>query len=265
LDNPANNLKVSQNLHEMLLLRYEPVAIKLIKNEAEIPSGAIRPIRDLKKHLALCQAFAYARREKKTVYMEKQDHWCWNPLIGLGHVDCSEGSDPFELICDGLLGIEDREASRNFFKKFPRLAMDTYIGIMTAPLCEAEFAPDIVLIYSNNAQLRMMLWAAKRATGKLVETQLDAIDSCVFSIVPPLLNGEYRVTLPDVGEYERAMTEEDEIIFSVPGARLDELVCGLRSFFDRGISYKHHRKQMLLDYPLPDFYKKLFTMWGLDA
>ena len=70
------NFKTSGELHEMLQLRYEPVAVKLVKSEDIIPEDAIKPRRDLSKHLALCQAFALARREKKTVYMDKDDHWC---------------------------------------------------------------------------------------------------------------------------------------------------------------------------------------------
>jgi hypothetical protein len=54
-----------------------------------------------------------------------------------------------------------------------------------------------------------MVWAIKNMTGQLVSTQLDAIDSCMYSCVLPLKTGEYRVTLPDVGEYERAGADEE--------------------------------------------------------
>jgi uncharacterized protein (DUF169 family) len=143
--------------------------------------------------------------------------------------------------------------------------LERCIGIVVAPLCQSTFEPDLYLIYSNNAQLRSLVWAVKSVTGKLVETQLDAIDSCSFACIPPLLNGEYRVTLPDVGEYERAMAEENEIIFSVPGGRMGALLSGLHSFYDRCSGYAGHSRIMLLDYPLPDFYKQLFDIWGLGT
>ena len=258
------NKSESQSLHEILILRYEPIAVKLIENENQIPGGAIKPIRDYGQHMALCQAFGLTRREKKTIYMDKNDHWCWNPFIGLGLVDCSEGTESFEVVCGRLLGIADIDAARKFFAKFPRLPLNKYIGIVTAPLCSADFTPDLVLIYCNNAQLRSLVWAVKRLTGKLVETQLDAIDSCIYSIVPPILSGEYRVTLPDMGEHERAMAEETEIILSVPGGKLAELIEGLGSFVERGMGYANHRRAMLYDYAQPEFYKTLFDMWGLN-
>ncbi|MCL2401713.1 MAG: DUF169 domain-containing protein [Oscillospiraceae bacterium] len=258
-----NNPQMSRALHEMLILRHEPIAVKLIKSEDEIPDHAICPRRDLKKHMALCQAFAMARRDKKTVYMDKLDHWCWNPLIGLGHVECIEGTDSFDVVCR-FLGMSDMDAARGFFAKFPRLPFGEHTGIVSAPLETAEFTPDLLLIYCNNAQLRSLVWAAKLKMGRLVETQLDAIDSCIYACVPPILTGEYRVTLPDIGEYERAMADEDEIIFSVPGARIDELLDGLRSFYDRGAGYAHHQRDMVYDFPRPEFYNELFDMWGLD-
>ena len=257
------NYDAGRSLNEMLLLRFEPIAVTFIKDESKVPESAIKPRRDMNTPLALCQGLALTRREKKTLYMDIKDHSCWNPLIGMGHVDCSEGSESFE-VAHKMLGIDDPVLSRRFFAKFPRLPFGEYKGILLAPLCFASFVPDVVLIYTNNARLRDILLAVKRMTGKLVETQLDAYDSCVFSLVPTFLSGEYRVTLPDIGEYERAMAEEDEIIFSIPGNRMDELLCGLRAFYESGRGYAHHHRNMLIDYPRPEFYTKLLQLWGLD-
>jgi len=37
-----------------------------------------------------------------------------------------------------------------------------------------------------------------------VTSTLDPIGSCVHSVVPPLLRGEYQVTVPGPGDFERA-------------------------------------------------------------
>lgn len=253
----------SRELREMLLLRYEPIAIKMIRSEQEIPENAVRPMRDLGRHIALCQAFAWTRREKKTLYMDKSSEWCWNPLIGLGLVDCPEGSPAFELVCRNL-GIQNIEAARAFFANFPTLPVNTYIGIATAPLSGCAFEPDLVLVYCNPAQLRSLVWAVKNVTGKIISTQLDAIDSCVYACVPPLVTGEFRVTLPDIGEYERASADENEIILSVPGHRIEELITGLHAFYDRNMGYAQLSREMLTDFPRPAFYNELFELWGLD-
>ena len=257
------NVGYRNELREMLLLRNEPIAIKMVENEKDIPDGTMKPMRDLGKHIALCQAFAMTRRDRKTIYMDKTSEWCWNPLVGFGFVECDEGSEAFDIICR-VLGIADQEAARKFFAQFPTLPYGKYTGILITPLGDCAAEPDIVLIYCNNAQLRTLLWAVKNATGKIVSTQLDAIDSCVYSCVPTLQTGEYRVTIPDMGEHERAAADENEIILSVPGSRLEELVQGVRVFYDRNMAYSQLTRDMLLEFPRPPFYNELFKIWGLE-
>ena len=64
-----------RKLKELLLLRYEPIAMKLLENEEQVPEGAVRPKKDLGIHLALCQAFAMVRRQRVCLAMLKEDHW----------------------------------------------------------------------------------------------------------------------------------------------------------------------------------------------
>ncbi len=258
------NSTYSRELRDMLLLRFEPIAVKMIENEADVPSDAIRPQKDMGTHMALCQAFSLARREYKTIYMVKEDHWCWNPLIGLGHVDCSKGTDTFKVVTSAL-GIPDMEKAQAFFVKFPRFPLGRYKGIVTAPLKDCPFDPDVVLIYSNNAQLRAMLWGIKAMMGKIVKTEMDAIDSCVYAIVVPMQDGEYRVTLPDIGEFERAAPGEDEIILSVPKGRLEELISGMRIFEDIKMGYTGLKRELDYDFSRPPFYNTLYEMWGLET
>ena len=65
-----------EELERRLQLRTSPIAIKLIQQKEEIPKGAVRPVKDLGYHLALCQGFAMSRRNKTTVAMLKEwgDH-----------------------------------------------------------------------------------------------------------------------------------------------------------------------------------------------
>ena len=256
------NINHNKELREMLILRYEPIAIRMIKNEEDVPENALNPMRDLKKHMALCQAFGLARRDGKTIYMDKYSEWCWNPLIAFGFVECTEGTESFDVVCKHL-GIGDADAAKKFFAKFPRLPQNKYKGILVMPLSACTAEPDVVLIYCNNAQLRHLAWAVKNVTGKTISTQIDAIDSCAYSCVVPMNTGEYRITLPDVGEFERAAADENEIILSVPGARMEELMTGLRPFSQRGKGYKNLEKSMEFEFARPVFYNDLFRHWDL--
>lgn len=248
-----------EDLERILLLRTSPIAVKMLEKEEDIPEGAIRPKRDQGVHLAQCQAFAMSRRKRLTVAMLKEDNWCWGPLIGYGLTKLPEEYSVIPFM------IENPEAAKKHAEDFPRLEYGKYIGILSAPLRTADFEPDLILIYSNTAQLRSMLMAVKHKEGFLVKSLFDPIDSCIYSTVPTILTGQYRITLPDPGEYERAMAGEDEIIFSVPTDNISELISGLNHFETRKMGYTDLTMDMRPDFPRPQFYRKLYEMWGLDV
>ena len=253
--------RYGEELEELLKLRTSPIAVKMLEKEADIPKEAVRPKRDRGHHLAQCQAFALSRRRGETIAMLKEDNWCWAPLIGYGLVP------PFddETISPMYFIVGNMTAAKRVAQGFPRLEEGKYIGILSAPLKNASFVPDLVLIYSNTAQLRSLLMAIKYKEGHLVKSQFDPIDSCVYSTVPVILNGQYRITLPDPGEYERAMAEEGEIILSVPPDKMAELMEGLKFFQEMKLGYRHLTMEMRPDFPQPPFYKELFKKWGLDT
>lgn len=247
----------------MFLLRYEPIAVKMIEDEKDVPDNALNPKRDMGKHMSLCQAYALARRNRKTVYMDKASEWCWCPMVCMGYIDAGPGTPSFDIL-SRFIGISDKAAAEKFFAEFPRLPFGKYKGLVISPLCSCPFEPDVVLIYANPAQIRLMIGGIKRQTGGIVETKLDVIDSCAYSTVPPLLTGQYRVTFPDPGEYERGLADENEVILSVPGPRLDEIMTGLRNNNNSGLGYKFLNKEMEFDFKRPPFYNDLFEMWGCD-
>lgn len=251
--------RYGEDLEKLLHLRTSPIAVKMLEKEEDIPEGAIRPKRDRGDHFAQCQAFAMSRRQGVSIAMLKEDNWCWGPLVGYGLEELPEEFTTFPFM------IENEEAARNHCKNFPRLERGKYIGIVSAPLKTANFDPDLVLIYSNTAQLRSMLMAIKIKEGFMITSLFDPIDSCIYSVVPVLLTGQYRITLPDPGEYERAMAGEDEIILSVPTDKMEELISGLHKFEERKMGYTQLAMHVQPNFPRPEFYSRLFKIWGLDT
>lgn len=253
-----------KQLMEMMNLHLNPQAIKMIENEADVPADAIRPLKDYGKHVALCQAMALTKREGKTVYMTKEDHWCWNPLIGLGSVKCEPGMESFDEICKYLC-VEDMNKARKFLAEFPKLPYHKYVGILIAPAQSCDFIPDVILINcKNNYQLRFMLLGIKNKTGKMLNNPFDALDTCSHTIVEPMLTGEYRIAIPDPGDQVRALADKNEIVLAVPTSRLEELVSGCSAMDKMGCGYKAMQPDMMYDFARPPFYNKLFELWNLD-
>ena len=255
--------KYGQEIEKLLKLKTPPIGVKFIKSEDEIPDNAIRPKKDMNGHIAQCQAFAMSRREGETVAVLKDDQWCWAPLIAYGLVDSSAidfDRDDIEPQMKGIL-----KWTKELADDLPSLPAGKYIGIISTPLTTTEFMPDVIMIYSNNSQLRSMLMALKFRPDYSIETDLEPFDSCVYAVVPVFLDGKYRVTFPDPGEYERAMVGEDKVIFSMPVNKLDEYVDALSQLGKMGQGYTGLKKGMQPDFPRPDFYDVIFESAGLDV
>jgi len=237
--------KYGEELETSLLLRTSPIAVKMLEKEADIPEEAFRPKRDGGYHLAQCQAFGMSRREGKTVAMLKEDHWCPTALTAYGMVEKT-----------GMMA--------SFAENYDCFEVGKYIGIVTAPLKNATFIPDVVLIYMNNAQLRGVLVPMSFGRGEDQFITELFLPSCGHSVVDPMITGKYVVVLPDPGEYQRALAAEDEIILAVPGKRMKELMTSLKGM---GKMYSHREQYMSMhpDFERPQFYKDMFKAWGLDS
>ncbi len=238
--------RLGEALERLLLLRTSPLALKLLQNEADVPPGAIRPKRDWGQHLAQCQAFALARRRRVAMVMLKEDHWCWGALIAYGLVPRPD------------------EPSLAEHLDYPNLEPGKYAGLVAAPLRDAGFMPDMVMLYGNPAQLRTLLLAVPNEERDKVRYHFFP-PACAYLVVPVLETGCYVVALPDPGDYQRALAAEDEIIISMPADKVAGLVAGLEQMDARGKGYAAFSQDMRPDFPQPEFYERLFREWGLDA
>jgi uncharacterized protein (DUF169 family) len=252
-----------EELEKLLLLKTAPIAVKMLEKEEDIPKEAIRPKRDRGYHIAQCQAFTLTRRNRETIAMLKEDNWCWGPLIAYGLVE------PPEMFLEGNVFypvlVSSLEASKKLSQKHAAFEYGKYIGILSAPLSTASFTPDLVLIYSNTLQLRVMLMSIMYKDGHMVTSEFNPLDSCIYSVVPVIKEGGYRITLPDPGDFQRALAGEDEIILSASPDRVADLVMGLRHLEEIAHGYLSHQMEMRPDFPRPDFYNMLFKQWGLDV
>jgi uncharacterized protein (DUF169 family) len=250
------------DLLNLLVLRTYPIAIKMLKNEGEIPKGAVRPKKDLKTHYSACQAFGIVRRRGTALAMFIEDHWCFEPIIAYGLVepprDFLEGSG-------SAFFVRDKKAAQQRTRDIPLLPHGRYAGMALAPLHKAGFSPDLTMIYCNASQLRHLLFALMLKSGRRVTSTLDPIWSCVHSVVPSLLKGTCEVTVPDPGDFERAAVGDDEMIFTVPAGLMQELMDGVYHYEKAGMGYRSFARELKGDFQQPPFYRQYFKMWGLDT
>ncbi len=196
--------KYGTDLLSMLVLRTYPIAIKMLKDQNEIPKGAVRPKKDLGEHYSACQAFGIVRRRGTSLAMFIEDHWCFEPIIGYG---LAEPPEDFKEGAGSNFFIRDKEAAKERNNSIPIIPYGRYSGMVLAPLNKANFVPDLTVIYCNATQLRHMLFSMMRENGYRVSSTLDPLWSCVHSVAPSILTGECVVTVPDPGEFERGASE----------------------------------------------------------
>jgi uncharacterized protein (DUF169 family) len=249
--------KYGEELEQRIRLQTFPLAVKLLKTEAEIPEGAERPLKDFGYRIPLCQGFALSRKEGRTIAMFKEDMWCFEPVIGYGWAESPqyflEGYNRFPE------DVMDLEAGKNYVNDLPCLAVGHYTGVVSAPLTRVSFEPDLVILYCNSAQLSLLLLGREYKDGHDLKCHLSSHAACVYSVVPVIQNGKCQIAIPCRGDRYFALAGDEEIIFSVPASKIEDLLLGLRHVAEHG-SRLPRSPQMRRGPDLPISYLKILDM-----
>ena len=249
-----------EELSRRLCLKTLPLAVKLLDKEGDIPEAAMRPLRDLGYHLELCQALATSRREGTLIAMLKEDNWCFEPVVGYGI------AEPPQYFLDGHnrfpQDVETLEAGRNYASDFPRLLAGKYIGVMSAPLKATVFEPDLIIIYCDSSQLSLLLLAREYKVGHDLTCHISSHAACVYSVVPAMQRGECQIAVPCRGDHYSAMSGDEELIFTVPMGKLEDLMEGLR-FLETTGSKLPRNYRMRREPEMKESYMKIARMVGM--
>ena len=254
-------IEQGRELYERLRLKTLPLAVKMLENKRDIPHGAVRPKRDLGYHLAACQAFAMSRREGTLMAMLKEDMWCSEAVIGYGL-----GEVP-QFFFDGYTRfpqeVETLGAGSTWAHEFPRFAPGKYIGVASAPLTTVNFVPDVVVIYCDSAQLKMLNGTIIWKYGRGINCTINNCGACVHAVVPTMKSGKCNIALPCGGDRAYAMCQDNEMIFTAPVSELKNVVQGLRhlDMYNNRVPIPF---VMRPEFPMRESYVKVGKMLGMD-
>lgn len=257
-----------KELHEMgtelelwLRMRVHPIAVKLVKTREETPEGAIIPTRDWGHKYALCQSFARSQRNGETIAMFKEDHWCPEPVVGLGFA---------ERIPDFLEGhhrypdsVRDLQAAAEWCQNMPHLEYGVYQGIVSAPISTCTFMPDLILMHVNGMMTSQLIIVKNWIDGKDITAQLSGHAACVYSIAPSLLNRQPNVAIPCKGDRRLASAQDDEILFTLIPEMLPDFISGIHWLQEHnwGVPMIQEYKE---EYDLKPKYRDLGQKLGMD-
>jgi len=222
-------------LERLLRLTTFPLAIKFFEKEEDVPEEALRPRAAYGHRLLSCQAFSESRRAGATILQTKAETWCPEAAVGYGLIE------PIDYFLEGNTRfpgvISTPEGAKFWAREFPRLEYGRYQAIVSAPLSQASFEPDVVMVYGNSAQIAQLIFARTWLDGHDIRCRMSAQGACVHATVPVLQNGECQVAFPCLGDRGFAFAQDDEVIFSAPMARVEGLVTALMAMNEMGARY----------------------------
>jgi len=214
-------------LSSNLRLNTFPLAVKFLKDRKDFPAKTRQPSVALGKRVSICQGVTMARVYGWTVGLTREDLICVPAMIAFGF---SGAADPTEsltgLFCE-VDFAQDREGAAREVAAITRLENQEYDALVLAPLEKALFEPDTVVTYGNPAQMMRLIMALVYIEKRRIDGNFGGKVECTEYLLAPFKTRSPRVVIPGMGDRIFSMTQDDEMVLSVPGSLLGELVRGL--------------------------------------
>ena len=230
-------------IYQNLRMKTFPVAVKFLKSPAAFPEKTRQPSSFLGKKIALCQAVSMVRLYGWSLGVAKEDLVCVPAALAFGFGETDDAARCISrLFCEGSYSRNEEAGSREA-GELAKLSRGEYGALVLSPLGRAAFEPDVVLLYGNPAQVMRMVQAWTYREGRRIQGSFGGKIECSEYLIAPFRSGRPRVALPGMGDRVFSLTQDDEMVFALPGAVLPEFLEGLR---EAG-------KKVGAQYPVPFF------------
>jgi uncharacterized protein (DUF169 family)/uroporphyrinogen-III decarboxylase len=238
-----------------------PVAIRMLRPGEPIPERARRPARDFGKLSMNCQVIDMARRYGWTIALTRDDSICSLGIIALGF-DRATHLYNSGTLCEGMY-TETKEAGARSEAAVDKFDLGQYQALLVAPLDRATFEPDVVVVYANPAQVMRLTQASLWKEGGRLASSFEGRLVCADIIVTTMLTGRPQVILPCSGDRIFGQTQDHEMAFAIPWARMGDIVEGLEGTHRGGIRYPI-TQFMEYEAKLPPKYMEVNRLWDTE-
>jgi uncharacterized protein (DUF169 family) len=222
-----NVTEMADFIREDLRLRTFPVAVKFLKEKTGFPEKTRRPSVALGKRVTICQGVTMARNYGWTVGLAEEDLICVPMMIAFGFSDAPDPADDLaELFCE-MAFAGSKDSARKETASMDRLENRAYEAVVLSPLARGLYEPDVIALYGNPAQMMRLIQAWTYVTGERVAGNFGGKVECAEYLIAPFKTRSARAAIPGNGDRIFSMTQDDEMVFSIFGQGLKELVRGL--------------------------------------
>jgi uncharacterized protein (DUF169 family) len=221
-----NNEDASKTFKEILGLRSEPVAVKLVREDEEFPSGYPVP----EKQLSYCQSVMQARNGGKFM-MPPDSHMCnvGASFIGMMPVPAKVATGEFHF-AQGL--HNNVEAVKRMIDEAAMVSFKTK-GTVVCPLKDANFEPEVVIFVDIPERIYWFepLFSAESG-GRVVYTTAPFQAVCVDATATPIKTGMPNISIGCMGCRKKTDLKPDEMIIGVPGKLITNMTRTLKRYKD---------------------------------
>lgn len=219
--------EIAEKLVKYLDLKYEPVAVKVIKKGDPIPEGYSEP----EKNLRHCQSIMKARKGESFV-VPASKHACVVGGSSLGILETPDKVAAGEFHHN--LGMFDSpEAAAEMIAQRPAFEPGSRIATVVGPLKDAKVEPDVVILVDRPETIYWIIPASTFYKGGRVSFNTAAFQAtCADTTIVPTLTGEINLSLGCFGCRRSTDIEDDEMLVGIPFGKIEEILSALEKIHD---------------------------------
>jgi uncharacterized protein (DUF169 family) len=225
---------LEEKLNRFLRPATYPVALSMLASRSDLPesfAGAAQR----SSPMLVCQGITLARRYGWKVCLTPQDMVCPLGAMALGFAPPSEDflsghTGVPNWVCDDLARSVVAEA-------IPKLPHRPQGRLIAAPLAQADWEPQLVIVYGNPAQMVRLVQALVHHTGRALNFSALGGIGCASYISQALITGQCQLVPCGAGDRIFAMAQDDEMAFAMPYAEADKVLAGLEFTSRAGLRY----------------------------
>lgn len=225
-----NYQEIMKIFKDTLSLRWDPVAIRMMRPGEERPPQMIEPPMPLRH----CQSIIVARRGN-CLYMPPRSHACpdGSGILGLVEMSPKLRSGDLYLLFKKLPTLE---IAQKMIKSRPEFTAGSYEATLLAPLDKAQFEPDVVVFTLYPEQAMWLCCAQTYHSGIRQTFKTSGFNStCADLIIQPMNHGEMNISFGCYGARASSEIDDFELYLSVPASMLEPIARSLQKLSQKSI------------------------------
>jgi uncharacterized protein (DUF169 family) len=162
------------------------------------------------------------------------------------------GFYPSEIYVDGtgyLAWTKTKEDAAKCASTIPHLPFGKYKAVVVGPLAAERFAPEFAWIFSNTAQMNLMLNALQWSDYERLTFHFSGEGSCADAFAECYHTGKPKMTVPCAGERLQGLVLEDELEIVLPINMVKKLADGIDGL----------KASRIFSYPVPYYGFQMHT------